>query len=110
MQLDALFANLCRIGDSYHRPQFPPSGVCWEPLEALDAFAASGIGGMRWKKILQDRAKVHLAENDPETFERLVRESYKRRAWMPDGPIQCIVLRRTILIGTIALRKGLRKW
>merc|ERR1712142_1011149 len=27
---------------------------------------------MRWKKILKDRAKVHLAENDPETFERLM--------------------------------------
>ena len=43
------------------------------PIEALDAFAASGIGGMRWKKILSSKAKVFLCENDKETFQRLVR-------------------------------------
>jgi len=42
------------------------------PFEALDAFAASGISGMRWKKTLASRAKVYLCENDKETFQRLV--------------------------------------
>ena len=88
MQQDALLPTFVELVT--HIIVFNSSGVGSEPLEALDAFAASGIGGMRWKKILQDRAKVHLAENDPETFERLVRESYKRRAQMTDRPIHCI--------------------
>jgi len=48
-----------------------PTKIDSDPVEALDAFAASGISGMRWKKMLKSDIRVFLTENEDSTYERL---------------------------------------